>query len=164
MRSAKADASPVVRAGVGRLPARRIVVLTAAVGEGHLAAARVLAADLRAGPRRVDVTVVDVLPIFGWALRLILRDLYRLQLRAAPWMFGVLFFLFLRVRLLRRCGRAGLALLASRSLARTLRACRPDIVVSTYPAATSVLGTLRQRGTVAVPVCATITDFAAIPF
>jgi hypothetical protein len=36
------------------------------------------------------------------------------------------------------------------------------VIVSTWPAATMILGCLRLRGKVRVPVCATITDFAGL--
>jgi len=39
-----------------------------------------------------------------------------------------------------------------------------DIVISTYPAATSVLGYLRRRGRVQATACATITDLGAVCF
>lgn len=39
-----------------------------------------------------------------------------------------------------------------------------DVVVSTYPAATNVLGALRQRGKVDWPLCATITDLGGLAF
>ncbi len=143
---------------------QRIVILTARVGHGHLAAAGTLAAELREADPDVEALVVDVLELWGGTLQLLLLDGYRLQLRRAPWMFGVLFFLFLRLRAARSAGRAALSLLGGRRLRRALRELRPDLVVSTYPAATSVLGSLRRRGHIDVPTCATITDLAGAAF
>lgn len=142
----------------------RIAVLTADVGEGHLAAARTLAEDIRAIAPGVEVTLVDALEALGPLLRSVLRDAYRLQLRRSPWIFHGLFWLFHHVRPLRALGRAFLAALGSRGLRARLEALNPDIVVSTYPAATSVLGSLRRRGRLRVPALATITDFAGISF
>jgi UDP-N-acetylglucosamine:LPS N-acetylglucosamine transferase len=141
-----------------------VAILTADVGEGHVAAANALASELSALDRDAEIVVIDVLAAFGRTLRLVLRDGYRLQLRRAPWLFGLIFALALRVRVARRIGRAGLTLLGGRGLARALAEARPDIVVSTYPAATSVLGALRLRGRVTVPVYATITDLAGAAF
>ena len=39
---------------------------------------------------------------------------------------------------------------------------RPDVIVSTYPGATEVLGRLRQAGRVAVPCVSAVTDLAAL--
>src|SRR5436309_9543183 len=69
----------------------RLLVLTAPVGEGHLAAARVLAEDLVRRNPSAEVTVRDVLAEFPGPLRWFLNDAYRWQLTAAPWLFGLLF-------------------------------------------------------------------------
>jgi UDP-N-acetylglucosamine:LPS N-acetylglucosamine transferase len=47
---------------------------------------------------------------------------------------------------------------------RTLREARPDVVVSTYPVASDLLGRLRQRGELQVPVVSAITDLAALRY
>lgn len=145
-------------------PIRRIAVLTADVGEGHLAAARALAEELEETAPDVDVVIVDALDALGPILRFVLLDAYRIQLRRAPWVFHALFWSFHHVRLLRNLGRFSLAALGSRRMRRKLAALSPDVVVSTYPAATSVLGSLRRRNGVKVPAVATITDFGGVPF
>jgi UDP-N-acetylglucosamine:LPS N-acetylglucosamine transferase len=139
-------------------------VLTAEVGEGHAAAARALAADLAGERADVEVLICDALVGLGRFLRYVLLDAYRWQLRSAPWIFGLLYRLFARLPLFRGLGRAGLALFGARGLLRLIERYRPDIVVSTFPAATSVLGYLRRRGRVTVPTCATATDLAGLEF
>ena len=44
------------------------------------------------------------------------------------------------------------------------RAVRPDVIVSVYPNVTEVLGRLRRAGRLDVPVCAGITDLAAMHY
>jgi processive 1,2-diacylglycerol beta-glucosyltransferase len=148
----------------GGEPKLRIVVLTAEVGEGHAAAARALAADLVGERADVEVLICDALAGLGRFLRYVLLDAYRWQLRSAPWIFGLLYRLFARVPLFRGLGRAGLALFGARGLLRLIDRYRPDIVVSTFPAATSVLGYLRRRRRLTVPTCATATDLAGLEF
>lgn len=143
---------------------RRVAVLTADVGEGHLAAARVVADDLRAAAPLTEVTTLDALELLGPVLRLLLRDAYRAQLRYLPWVFALLFTLFLRVRLLRSAGRLLLAVFAGRRMQTALEALSPDLVISTYPAATSVLGTLRRRRRLDIPAYATVTDLGGVQF
>jgi processive 1,2-diacylglycerol beta-glucosyltransferase len=145
-------------------PSLRVVVLTAEVGEGHAAAARALAADLVAERADVEVLVCDALVGLGRFLRYALLDAYRWQLSSAPWMFDLPYRLVSRVRLLRGLGRAGLALFGARPLCRLIDAYRPDVVVSTYPAATSVVGCLRRRRKLSVPACATVTDLGGLEF
>jgi UDP-N-acetylglucosamine:LPS N-acetylglucosamine transferase len=137
-------------------------VLTAPVGEGHLTAARVLAEDLVRRNPSAEVTVRDVLAEFPAPLRWVLSDAYRWQLTAAPWLFALLFGTLRRSRLLRWLARAALSLAGSRSLLQVVRRGSPDVVVSTWPPATLILGSLRLRGKVLVPACATITDFAGL--
>jgi UDP-N-acetylglucosamine:LPS N-acetylglucosamine transferase len=143
---------------------RCIAVLTAHVGEGHLAAARVLEQEVREAAPDVQVVLVDALEALGPLLRLVLLDAYRFQLRRTPRLFQGFFWLFQYVRPLRALGRASLSALGGRRLNARLEALAPDVIVSTYPAATSVLGTLRRRGRVTVPALATITDFAGLSF
>jgi processive 1,2-diacylglycerol beta-glucosyltransferase len=140
----------------------RVLVLTAPVGEGHLAAARVLADDLVRCNPSAEVTVRDVLAELPAPLRWFLNDAYRWQLNAAPWLFALLFGTLRRSRLLRWLARGALSLAGSRSVLRLVRRDSPDIVVSTWPPATLILGSLRLRGKVRVPACATITDFAGL--
>jgi len=143
-------------------PVVRVLVLTAPVGEGHVAAARALSEDILRGNEGAAVSVCDVLPALRGPLRWLLDDAYRWQLRAAPWLFGLLFGALRRSRLLRWLARAGLSLAGSRGLLRLVRRYRADVIVSTWPVATTILGCLRLRGKVRVPVCATITDFAGL--
>jgi UDP-N-acetylglucosamine:LPS N-acetylglucosamine transferase len=140
----------------------RVLVLTAPVAEGHLAAARTLSEDIRRANPSTQVTVCDVLPALRRPLRWLLNDAYRWQLGAAPWLFGMLFAALRHSRALRALCRAALSLAGSRALLRLLVRHPADVIVSTWPAATMILGCLRLRGKVRVPVCATITDFAGL--
>ncbi len=156
------------RATILHLPAReatapRVLVLTALVGEGHASAARALAEDLSRSPG-VEVTVADALVGLGRPLRFVLLDSYRWQIRSAPWLFAAGYRLFLRVSPLRGLGRFGLAALSLRSMPRLIRAFEPDIIVSTFPAATSAIGSLRRTGRLRIPALATVTDFDGIAF
>src|SRR5262245_44650283 len=103
----------------------RILVLSAEVGEGHVAAARALAAGMSAPPFLADVAVVDGLAVLGGPLRALIRDGYRLQLRVAPWSYGALFALATHPPGL-WAARGGLSLLAGRPVRRLVRSHRPD--------------------------------------
>lgn len=140
----------------------RVLVLTAPVGEGHLAAARTLVENIRQRDPQANVVVCDVLDEFNHPLRWLLRDAYRWQLDTAPWLFGSIFGGLRRSRVLRSMSRILLSLTGSRAVLRVVRAQRPDVIVSTFPATTTILGCLRLRGQVHAPVCATITDFAGL--
>ena len=103
------------------LDARRILLVTSRVGEGHIAAARALAAELEAEFAGVEVKFVDAFAILGSVLRFVMLDAYRGQLRRAPWLFGSLYGSFARVGALQLLGRAGLVLFGRKQMLRLLR-------------------------------------------
>jgi UDP-N-acetylglucosamine:LPS N-acetylglucosamine transferase len=140
----------------------RVLVLSADVGEGHLAAARALADGLRAGG--VSVIEHDGLIVFGRVLRHIIRDGYRWQLRWAPWSYGAVYWAGSHLPPARAIGARVLSLAGQRRLRRVVRQERPEVIVSTHPALTCVLGRMRQRRRLDIPVCATITDLADYTF
>jgi processive 1,2-diacylglycerol beta-glucosyltransferase len=135
----------------------RVLILFCEEGEGHASAARVLEREL--AERRAEVVVVDAMKRgLGRLIPFVSRDTYRLQTRLFRWSYGIEYFLFTRVPPTRWLGRRGLATFAGRPLRRLIREVEPDIVVSTHPAVTNVLGFLRRRGKLELPVVATITD------
>ena len=143
---------------------RRILVLTAEEGEGHYSASRALAAELRNEPD-VEVVVHDALyEGLGRVVPFFTRDSYRVQLRFLPWSYGLEYWLFTKLPLTRGVARAGLAGLCARPLSRLIARYQPDLIVSTHPAVTSVLGYLRRRGRIRVPAVATITDLGVHAF
>jgi processive 1,2-diacylglycerol beta-glucosyltransferase len=138
----------------------RVLILSADVGEGHTAAAKALAHDLQREDPQAQIVVRDGLRALGLSLRHLIRDGYRFQLRWMPWSYSALYFLFSHVFIARLIGQAVLALLGSRPTLSLVRSHDPDVVVSTHPAITSVLGHLRRHRRLDVPTCATITDLA----
>jgi processive 1,2-diacylglycerol beta-glucosyltransferase len=142
----------------------RVLVLSADVGEGHAAAARALAQQIEASPKDVEVTVIDGLDAMGPLLRPVVEDGYRVQLRFFPWTYTVVYWLLENILPIRALARRALCRLGSRPLARTIAEYEPDVIVSTYPAVTVVLGRLRRRGEVSCPTVATITDLTGLFF
>jgi UDP-N-acetylglucosamine:LPS N-acetylglucosamine transferase len=55
-------------------------------------------------------------------------------------------------------------LIGARRMLRAIAAARPDIIVSTYPGVTELLGQLRRRGRLHIPVVSAITDLAALRY
>jgi UDP-N-acetylglucosamine:LPS N-acetylglucosamine transferase len=60
--------------------------------------------------------------------------------------------------------RTLLTMLGRRGLMRLIKAHDPDLVVSTYPGVTAVLGELRRKGRLDVPCYSSITDLAGLHF
>jgi UDP-N-acetylglucosamine:LPS N-acetylglucosamine transferase len=143
---------------------RRVLILSADVGEGHAAAARALAAQIEASEQRAEVTVIDGLAAMGRVLRPVVEDGYRVQLRFVPWTYTIIYWLLENVMPIRVIARRLLCLFGSRPLARVIAAHDPDVVVSTYPAVTVVLARLRRTGEVRCSTVATITDLTGLFF
>jgi processive 1,2-diacylglycerol beta-glucosyltransferase len=143
---------------------RRILILSADVGEGHAAAARALAAQLKDARQPTEVSVIDGLAAMGRVLRPVVEDGYRVQLRLFPWTYTLIYGALNHVPPIRALATRLLCLLGSRPLARQIAAYDPDVIVSTYPAVTVVLARLRRTGEVTCPTVATITDLTGLFF
>ncbi|MER3438715.1 MAG: hypothetical protein C4346_14600, partial [Chloroflexota bacterium] len=67
----------------------RVLIFTAAVGGGHLAAAKALAAAFR--EEGCEVTIIEGLSEMSRVLRWIQADFYAWQLEHAPWLYDLCF-------------------------------------------------------------------------
>ncbi len=143
---------------------KRVLILSADVGEGHAAAARALARQIESAPEPAEVTVIDGLAAMGPLLQPVVEDGYRVQLRFFPWTYTLVYWLLERVAPVRALARRLLCLFGSRPLARRIAEHDPDVVVSTYPAVTVVLARLRRTHAVRCPTVATITDLTGLFF
>jgi processive 1,2-diacylglycerol beta-glucosyltransferase len=150
--------------GESSAPERRVLILSADVGEGHAAAARALAAQIEGSRQPAQVTVIDGLAAMGPLLRPVVEDGYRVQLRFFPWTYTLIYWLLEHVMPFRALARRLLCLFGSRPLARAIAEHDPDVIVSTYPAVTVVLARLRRRGEVRCSTVATITDLTGLFF
>ncbi len=132
------------------------------MGAGHDGAARELKKRLEA--RGHDVTMVDFLKLMPFGLGRFSRWTYEVQLKTMPWSYELAY---------KTLGAAApivwgpvvrlMSFLTRRAVKRTLRETRPDAVVSTYPMASLVLGRMRKKRWLRVPVATYLTDFAVHP-
>jgi processive 1,2-diacylglycerol beta-glucosyltransferase len=146
------------------LGSRRVLILSADVGEGHAAAARALREQLDCCGEPVEVTIIDGLAAMGERLRAIVEDGYRTQLRVAPRSYSIYYWALEHLAPMRWLTKQLLCRLGARSLAREILRRDPDVVVSTYPAITVVLSHLRRRRHLDIPTVATITDMTGLFF
>jgi processive 1,2-diacylglycerol beta-glucosyltransferase len=146
------------------LRASRVLILSASIGEGHDLPARVLAEGLVAEASETEVELVDTLALVGQPLRRIVINGSRFHSRLGNRLFDLTHRLISDVAPTRELAGRALEMLSSRPLQRVIATVGADIVVSTYPGATEVLGRLRARGRLGVPVVAVITDLAALRY
>ena len=144
--------------------ARRFLILTASVGEGHDRPALHLAAQLASEDPDAEVSVVDCLPALGRAVSLVGERAPRIVFYRFRWLWDVGYWAFARVSPTRELTQRLVTRLARPGFLDLVAGHRPDVVVSLYPAATDVLGRLKRRGEIAVPVVAGITDLAALDY
>src|SRR5579862_3917774 len=150
-----------------RLPRRmtpRILILTASVGAGHDVPSQRLAEQLRSECPEAVVTIEDCLEPMGRTVSAVSENAARVVFFHFLWLWDVGFWVFAGFALTRRLTQFLLVRFGARGLLRLIAAHRPDIVVSTYPHATEVLGRLRKARRLHVPVCAAITDVAALRY
>lgn len=143
---------------------RRVLILTASVGEGHDLPARLLAEQLRAELPTVDVVVEDCVPAMGRAVALVSEGAPGVVFYRFRWLWDVGFWFFARCGPTRRLTQSMLARLAAPGVLRLIAARRPDVVVSVFPTVTEVLGRLRAAGRLSMPFVAVITDLAGMHY
>lgn len=142
---------------------RRVLVLSAPVGEGHVAAARVMAARMRELWPGALVREVEGTGRGGpWRDRL-LRSAYAVTLRRAPRLYGLGYDVLVAHPRVAAFFKAVAAARLGRALG-PLVADGPDLVVSTYPMTSGGLAWLRRRGRLPGRSVAVVTDVAVHPF
>ena len=152
----------MIRAEPGAPP--RVLILTASVGAGHDLPAQTLATQLRSERPDAEIVTEDALASIGGLVKALSADaaevfFFRFQ---AVWDVG--FWLFAGYGPTRRATQALLTQQSTPALMRLIERARPDVIVSTYPNMTEVLGRLRRNGRLQTPVCAAITDLAALDY
>ena len=143
---------------------RRVLILTADIGEGHDLPARALAADLEEECPGIEVAIEDCLAAMGRAVQFIIKDNSRVMFRWMPWMFTVQYFLLARFPPTRWLSMWLTRMVGSRAILRLVAKHRPEAVISTYPGSTALIGELRRRRRLNVPTFSAITDLAGLYF
>jgi len=140
----------------------RILILSASIGAGHDLPAEVMAEELRELEPAVAVKVLDTVKEAGPILEAFVDSgslfhshwgnvVFDLQHRAMmQWGPG------------RRAMTRTVMRLARRRIISVVERERPDVIVSTWPGGTEILGRLRLTGELTVPVVSAITDLASL--
>lgn len=139
----------------------RILIFSAAIGEGHDGPARQLAAGLRRQEPEASVEIADFLElsafIRSWAM-----GGSSFHSRIGSRIFDAIFWLINDVAPTRWVMRRFLMAFTDRRFVRRVAASAPDVVVATYPGATIVAGELRASGRLRAPAVSAVTDLAAL--
>jgi processive 1,2-diacylglycerol beta-glucosyltransferase len=157
-------AHPTTEQGLPAAAPVRVLILTASVGAGHDLPAAMLSAQLREERAEAVVVTEDALAEVGGIVKALSADAAELFFFHAKVVWDVGFWLFARCPPTRRATQALLTRESAAGLRRLIAAAEPDVIVSTYPNMTEVLGRLRRAGRLDVPVCSAITDLAALDY
>ena len=143
---------------------RQVLIISADIGEGHDLPARAVARELKDEDPDAQISIVNGLPAMGGVLTKTLRENSAFMFRWVPWLFDFQYTMFMNVRPVRWAATRLLWLFGRRGLMRLIRAHNPDLILSTYPGVTALLGELRRRGRLDVPCYSSITDLAGLYF
>src|SRR6201994_1277394 len=161
-RAAGALLAGASRPGEARDP--RVLILTADIGEGHDLPARMIAADLEKQVPGAEVTIDNGLDAMGKMMSTVVRGGSRFTFRRAPWVFDVQYWLFAKFAPTRWLAMQLGYLTGARGLLKLIHERQPDVIISTYPGVTVVLGMLREKRRLAIPVQSAITDLAGLRY
>jgi UDP-glucose 4-epimerase len=161
---AAAENAAVIPAGEpdAESPPRNILIISADIGEGHDLPARAVMREFHDEDPDAQISIVNGLPAMGPILTKTLRENSAFMFQFVPWLFDLQYRLFMKFAPTRSLTRRLLTALGRRGLMRLIRAHDPDLIVSTYPGVTAVLGELRRRGKLDVPCYSSITDLAGL--
>jgi diacylglycerol O-acyltransferase len=146
------------------LLARRVLVVSADIGEGHNATARAVEERARRLWPGCEIRRVDTLELMGRGVGPGFRWIYRVNVDTTPWLYDFFYRSLWRYPWFAMASCRVVGLWSGLRLAPVIEEYRPDLVVSTYPLGTGGLDWIRRRGGLKVPVAAIISDFAPHPF
>jgi processive 1,2-diacylglycerol beta-glucosyltransferase len=141
-----------------------VLILSASIGEGHDLPARVLAEEIERERPGAEIEIVDSLALVNPLVRRLVLDSSRFHSTWGNRIFDLSYRLITDVPPTRWFGAKLTQWLAARPIRRAVLERDPDVVISTYPGATEVLGALRVKGEIDMPVVSAITDLAALRY
>jgi len=148
----------------GKGATRRLLVITANVGEGHNAAARaVMAAVLRRWPE-TEIDQLDAFELMGQRIARWMRTSYEFTLEHTPGVYQFYFDALWHHPLFARITKRMVASVFGRRLARRPEVHTAEWVVCTHPFGAAAMDWGRRAGRWATPTAAFVTDFAPHPF
>jgi UDP-N-acetylglucosamine:LPS N-acetylglucosamine transferase len=138
-----------------------VLLVSGSVGGGHDGVAAELTRRLEADG--ATTSTVDFLDLPRAGVGWIVKASYQLQLRFAPWAYELLYrlcfllpFIWVPVVMFDTA-------VSCRRFGRVIRTFTPDVVVSVYPLSSLVLGRMRAKGWLRVPVITYLTDASVHP-
>ncbi len=149
----------------GESSARRVLTLSASMGGGHDATAAGLEEAVRALWAGSEIRRLDTLDdLLGPGIGRLFRGIYVANVETTPWLYEFFYSSLWRHQWFARASKAFTGGWCAVRLARHIDKFDPDLILSTYPLATSGLAWLRRHRGLSIPCGAWVSDFAPHPF
>jgi diacylglycerol O-acyltransferase / wax synthase len=124
---------------------RRVVIVSAGMGEGHNAAASALSEVIEDCWPGCTVDRLDTIELRGACFARAVRWAYGFQLSTVPWTYALIYEWLSRSDALAAAMKKVIGPFFGRHLSKVLEAKQPDLVVSTYPFGSAALDWLRAK-------------------
>ena len=121
-------------------------------------------ADLEKEVPGTEVKIENGLEAMGKLSATVLRNGSKFIFRWAPWIFDIQYWLITKFAPTRWLFHHLGYLFAGRGVLRAVESYDPDVVISTYPGVTAILGMLREKRRLSIPVQSAITDLAGLRY
>ena len=143
---------------------RKVLIVSADIGEGHDLPARAVAREFKQEDPDALIAIVNGLPAMGPVAVALLRNNSAFMFRWVPWLFDFQYRLFMDFAPTRWFANRLLLMFGRRGMLRLIKSYQPDLIVSTYPGTTQILGELRRSGRLDIPCYSSITDLAGLRY
>jgi diacylglycerol O-acyltransferase len=143
---------------------RRVLIVSATIGEGHNAAGRALADAVRRLWPGCEIRWLDTLQVMGPGIGPLGRACYVMQVEQTPWMYEFFFRMIWRHRWFLDSTRRMMGSWCGRRMHRVIRSYHPDLILSTYPLGSAGLSWLRAHRGLDTPAAAWVSDFCPHPY
>ncbi|MCR5653891.1 MAG: CDP-glycerol glycerophosphotransferase family protein [Ruminococcus sp.] len=137
----------------------RILVFSASTGGGHKRAAAALKEYIEANSDNAEVKITDGLALGGKGYNKLVCDGYTTLAKFAPKFYGRLYINSdKKSKLNDLCN--GVNQRKGKHLYPEIAAYKPDVIISCHAFTTTMLGELKTKGVIDIPVISLVTDFA----
>src|SRR5712692_9326536 len=149
---------------VRRSMPKRILVLSANMGEGHNAAARLIADAARQIWPGCEVRTLDTLELRGRRFSRACQSAYDFDLRRMPWLYQYFYASLIKHPWFAWASKRLVGSFFGRRLLGEVRRFRPDLVVSTYPLGSAAIDWARRARGLSRPTATFVPAFDIHPF
>lgn len=137
----------------------RILVFSASTGGGHKRAAAALKEYIEANSENTEVRITDGLAMTGKAYNKFICNGYTTLAKRAPKFYGRLYINSDKESKLNSLCN-GVNKYKGKHLMSEINEFKPDVIISCHAFITTMLGELKTKGVIEIPVIALVTDFA----